>query len=1172
MARILLLLTALGFFLSGNAQSPPGNSFSFDGDRDYFTIPNTSKLNFTSAITMEAWVRRDGGGDWSNIVSKNTNDVLCLRRSGSSNRICFDAAGVEVTSTTQLAQGIWYHIAGVYNGTTVAIYVNGVAEDVKKATATTLTTGTDTYPYLVGGTTWGNRCWNGAIDEVRIWNIARTQTKLINDMYAPISASSTGLVAYYQFDQGTAGANNAGVTTLSDACASPADGSTSGSNIALTGSTSNWIESYAMVVPKVKAASNTTANGFTANWVAPVTGTTDNYLLDVSTNKAFSSFVTGYNGVSVPVGTTTYNVTGLTAGTVYYYRVRSNKSSVANQGGYSATASQTIVTPGNAFAFDGDNDYFIVPNSGKLNFVNAITVEAWVRMDGDGDWSHIVSKNTNDQLCLRRSGMSDKICFSVAGAEATSSTSLTRGVWYHVAGVFDGTNVRIFLNGVEEHAVAATSSTLDANTHDYYIGGTTWNNRCWNGAIDEVRIWNTALSGTTIRANMRNVVNPATSGLAAYFRFDEGLAFADNSGLSTLPDLTASPANGSSTASGIALAGATSNWTESYAMVVPVIDSSSVSYTVFNLHINPPPAGTVNNYYLDVSTNADFSTLLPKYNRMILTSSATLAVNDLMPATVYYVRVRANKYEGVMDQGAYSNILAITTKTPGTPPGGPYTQPGNAFSFDGDNDYFTIPNAAKLNFTTAITMEAWVRRDGSGDWSNIVSKNTNDVLCLRRSGSSNRICFDAAGVEVTSTTQLAQGIWYHIAGVYDGTNVTIYVNGVAEHTRTATAANLTTGSNTYPYYIGGTTWANRCWNGAVDEVRIWNVARTATEIQQNMNTQVSSSATGLVAYYTFDQGTASEYNNTYGSMTAVNTLTDITANPSNGTASSNTLLAENKSNWVESYAMVVPVALEPGAHSTTSFIARWQAPVTGTVNNYILDVSTSPTFATFVTGYNGLVVPAENLTQIVSGLNSATTYYYRVRANKTSVSSQGAYSVVSTVNTSVLPVSWGDFTVKPEGINVLLQWSTTAEQHSSHFVVQRSSDGNNWKNIGNTKAAGYSAILSTYSFTDMEPMEGVNIYRIAQVDVDGRTTYSVLRNVRIAEKKVEFELVANPVTSNTLPLNIYTEGYFYLINAEGKTIWRKKLGTGLHYIPVSGQAKGLYIIKSESQSKRFIIQ
>lgn len=100
----------------------------------------------------------------------------------------------------------------------------------------------------------------------------------------------------------------------------------------------------------------------------------------------------------------------------------------------------------------------------------------------------------------------------------------------------------------------------------------------------------------------------------------------------------------------------------------------------------------------------------------------------------------------------------------------------------------------------------------------------------------------------------------------------------------------------------------------------------------------------------------------------------------------------------------------------------------------------------------------------------------------------------------------------------------------------------------------------------------VNVYRIAQVDFDGRTMYSVLRNVRMTEKKTTFDLLVNPVVNNLLSLRINNEGYFTLISADGKNIWHKKLGAGPQFIPLSGLPKGMYIIKSENQSKRFLIQ
>ncbi len=63
-----------------------------------------------------------------------------------------------------------------------------------------------------------------------------------------------------------------------------------------------------MVVPVAGSATSIASTSFTANWTAPAIGTVDNYLLDVSTSKTFSSFVTGYNGLNVAAGSTSANI------------------------------------------------------------------------------------------------------------------------------------------------------------------------------------------------------------------------------------------------------------------------------------------------------------------------------------------------------------------------------------------------------------------------------------------------------------------------------------------------------------------------------------------------------------------------------------------------------------------------------------------------------------------------------------------------------------------------------------------------------------------------------------------------------------------------------------------------------------------------------------------------
>ena len=176
------------------------------------------------------------------------------------------------------------------------------------------------------------------LDEVRIWNVARTQSQIQAAMNTELVGTETNLKVYYNFNQGIAGSTNTNRTTFTDRTRSGYDGTLS--NFSLSGSTGNWVDSYAMVVPTSSAATSISSTGFTANWTAPAIGTITNYVLDVSTSSGFSSFVSGYNGLSVTG--TSQAITGLSAGTTYYYRVRADKTSVTGQGTYSEVQTVTL--------------------------------------------------------------------------------------------------------------------------------------------------------------------------------------------------------------------------------------------------------------------------------------------------------------------------------------------------------------------------------------------------------------------------------------------------------------------------------------------------------------------------------------------------------------------------------------------------------------------------------------------------------------------------------------------------------------------------------------------------------------------------------------------------------------------------------------------------------------
>ncbi|RYY08747.1 MAG: hypothetical protein EOO36_23355, partial [Cytophagaceae bacterium] len=243
--------------------------------------------------------------------------------------------GNDLTVTTGDLTGHWHHVAASYDGSTRILYLDGaeVGRDAPSLHAV------PTADNLRLGLTGNSEYFSGSLDEVRVWSLARTPAQVQADMRAVPALPQTGLVAYFNLDQGTPGGNNSGQATVYD-LASGVAGTLI--NVALSGSTSNWVESYAMVVPTTTATTSRTATSFMANWTAPAVGTVDNYVVEASTSSDFSTLVGGTPSTA-PATNHLQTITGLTPSTTYYYRVRADKASVAGQGAYSNVS--TVATP-----------------------------------------------------------------------------------------------------------------------------------------------------------------------------------------------------------------------------------------------------------------------------------------------------------------------------------------------------------------------------------------------------------------------------------------------------------------------------------------------------------------------------------------------------------------------------------------------------------------------------------------------------------------------------------------------------------------------------------------------------------------------------------------------------------------------------------------------------------
>jgi hypothetical protein len=187
----------------------------------------------------------------------------------------------------------------------------------------------------------------------------------------------------------------------------------------------------------------------------------------------------------------------------------------------------------------------------------------------------------------------------------------------------------------------------------------------------------------------------------------------------------------------------------------------------------------------------------------------------------------------------------------------------SVLNLDGNADYAFANDDISLSPTDDVTVAAWVKINSNGSTSSIARKGASftPAYSLNRESSNQFRFYVHLGSwqnSNNSTTVTNIGEWYHIAGVYDGSEIIIYVNGVLEGSRSRSGSISTTTDN---FYIGGDVDAGgggAYFDGSVDELSIWNKALTQSQIQTVMNDSLSAayyetSDSGLVAYWKFDE-------------------------------------------------------------------------------------------------------------------------------------------------------------------------------------------------------------------------------------------------------------------------------------------------------------------------------
>ena len=304
--------------------------------------------------------------------------------------------------------------------------------------------------------------------------------------------------------------------------------------------------------------------------------------------------------------------------------------------------------------------------------------------------------------------------------------------------------------------------------------------------------------------------------------------------------------------------------------------------------------------------------------------------------------------------------------------------------FDGVDDYLLVADADALSFgngaaDTPLTFEAWLRPDSMtrhqllGKWAD--GPNAEYKLHIASGVIRLDLRDHSANAVVSAFTSSSQapliGSWHHVAVTYDGrggpnaaNGITMYVDGVSVPlTRLNSTAYVAMENLSAPLQVGreGPSWKQ--YDGGLDELRLWSIARTAAEIQSTMTTELTGAEAGLVGYWTFSEGT--------GATTADASPAHRSATLQNGTL------------WVPG-GPLAPAVPDVTAPAITNVVTS-----NLTASGITIAFTTSEAATAWVAYTSAIACPCADVysatagtTHVVtlSGLAGSTQYQYEVRA------------------------------------------------------------------------------------------------------------------------------------------------------------------------------------------------
>lgn len=932
--------------------------------------------------------------------------------------------------------------------------------------------------------------------------------------------SSTGFATTLTLTQS---GGNVTATTIYIRMSAVASGSASGTIDA----TSTGVSSVTLAVSGV--SSPFSVGSVSNNQIVCYNGSASDIVLSGSVGTIQWQSSTNNSTWSNIVGATSATLTAAQIGTLtstkYFRAVITNGSCTGN-------SSTVTVNVNNGLAFDGSGDFVTIGTNPVLNFTSDFTIETWVYVPASPKYSinTLFSKNYPNlanpgyMFGFNNWNSTDlKLVLEDGVTAYASNKTVVAGQWNHVAVVIsgNGTICTFYVNaspaGSFPVSFVGDASSIPATIGSMDLGGS----YSLSGTLDEMRVWNVARTQQQLIDNLDNPLVGNESGLVAYYDFNQGVPSGSNAGL-TLMDKTSNSLNGTFT--GISLSGSTSNFVSGnhLSVISPsttlCLDATSPKLLYGATGITPSSYQWYSNSTASTSGAATIAGETTNYYNAPTSTAGT---------SYYYLNAT-----GTCAASPVSNFASVVIQN--TAAG---TITGNDYLYLGHTGTYTSSLAPAASTPWVITNTTYATTTNSGVLT-ALSAGTTSLTYTSSLGCVSEKTINVVPVEWTGATSNDWNTGSNWNGQYVPTVVsTIAIN--------ATATNDL-------HLDANKTITNLTFNGAAKKLVLGNFDLTATTINNaNATNYIQTSGTGKLkmtigntASKSFPVGNAS-YNpvaitNNSGASDAFSVqVTDaVYVNGINGTEISTTAVDRT---WNISKT-------NANAGSGINFVFNWNPGevVNGTLSDPRMNHHTGsnweiPTVASTNYGSNALTV---------------TGY-------------TGTFSpfAIAEGGTSALPIELISFVSScKDEINVL-QWKTASEFNTSHFTIEKSSDGETWTEIGMVPAAGNSTSVRDYEFLDQNKFEReLTYYRLVQVDIDGKNeVFDPIASACNSATSFETIVAPNPNNGN-FKLQIGSpesqEINIQIVSNEGKTVYAKSLtlneGISIEYFDLHYLQSGIY--------------